>query len=100
MSTAHKTSSTAGTVMKISATLNVENHGMQIMSMTSPVAMRSIRLPIAPPVMAASSHSSGFLRTYFFATAHTTNAMYTAATTTKNQRFPLKSDSAMPSFVI
>ena len=65
------TSSTAGIVMNRSATLNVENHGMQIMSITSPVAMRSMRLPIAPPVMAAISQSSVFLRICFFAMAQT-----------------------------
>ena len=52
--------------MNRSATLNVENHGMQIMSMTRPVEMRSMKLPIAPPVMAAMHHSSGVFLNHFF----------------------------------
>ena len=55
----------APNVMNRSATLNVENHGMQIISITRPEEIRSMKLPMAPPVMAAMHHSSGVFLNHF-----------------------------------
>ena len=73
---------------------------MQIISMTSPEEIRSIRLPIAPPVMAATHHNSGFFLSHFFATTRITIARYTTVITTNSHLAPRSRLSAMPSFVI
>ena len=88
----------APNVMNRSATLNVENHGIEIMSTTAPVRMRSIRLPMAPPVIAARHQSSGFFVRCFFAMIQTTKAKNTTVSATNTQRPPRNILSAIPSF--